>query len=197
MNTAADLFKKYGLRSVSIDDVCKELRISKKTFYNYFKQKEQLIEETLCLFYEESKKKNKMYFLEMGEGKNIIDFLMTYDKSFKTSLEQNKKYFSLYYDLEKYYPLILRRRLESTRKDREEMIKNLILQGLEEKIFREDMDIDLMVEYIALQFQTMLNLPDKKNSDLFQLFRFFKDLLIRILVNEKGMDYYLKNYYEK
>ena len=196
INTAADLFKKYGLRSVSIDDVCKELRISKKTFYNYFKQKEQLIEEVLCYFHEENKKKNKMPCLEMGEGRNIINFLVDYDKTFKTLLEQNKKYFSLYYDLEKYYPLILRRRLESTRQDREDMIKSVILKGLEEKIFREDIDVDLMVEYVAMQFQTILNLPDKKNSDLFQRFRFFKDLLIRILANEKGMDYYLKNYYE-
>jgi len=194
INTASDLFKKYGLRSVSIDDVCKELHISKKTFYNYFKQKEQLIEEAICLFHEESKNKHKFPWVEFGE-KNIIDILMDYDKSFKTTMEQNKKYFALYYDLEKYYPLILQRRLENTRKDREGMIKAMILKGLEEKVFREDIDIDPMVEYIALQVQTMLNLTDKKNSDLYQRFRFFKDLLIRILANEKGMDYYLKNYY--
>ena len=196
ISTAAELFKKYGLRSVSIDDVCKELRISKKTFYNYFKQKEQLIERVISYFHTESKKGQK-FIWEAFEGENVIDIVMDYDKIFKASLEQNKKYFSLYYDLEKYYPLILQRRLESTRKDREEMVRNFILKGLEEKIFREDINIDLMVEYIASQFHTMLNLPAKKTSDLYQQFRFLKDLLIRILVNEKGMEYYLKNYFDK
>ena len=197
INTAADLFKKYGLRSVSIDDVCKELHISKKTFYNYFKQKEQLIEEVMCYFHEESKKRNELHYAESGGEKNIIDILMDYDKNFKKSIEENKKYFALYYDLEKYYPLILQRRLENTRKEKEEMFKEMILRGLKEGIFREDMDINLMAEHIVSQFQSALTFTDKKNNDLYQRFRFFKDLIIRIMANKKGMDYYLKNYYDK
>ena len=197
INTAAALFKKCGLRSVSIDDVCKELRISKKTFYNYFKQKEELVEEVMCYFHEESKRKNDLRWVENCAGKNIIDILMEFDKNVKKSMEQIKKHFALYYDLEKYYPLILQRHLESTRKEREDMIKQLILRGLEENIFREDINIDLMAEHIVSQFQNAMNFTDKKNSDLYQRFRFFKDLVIRILVNEKGMEYYLKNYYDK
>ena len=37
LKTASGLFSKYGLKSVSIDDICSGLGISKKTFYNYFK----------------------------------------------------------------------------------------------------------------------------------------------------------------
>lgn len=44
IKVASELFLKYGLRSVTIDDICNELRISKKTFYVHFKQKEELIE---------------------------------------------------------------------------------------------------------------------------------------------------------
>jgi len=196
INTAADLFKKYSLRSVSIDDVCKELHISKKTFYNYFKQKEQLIEEVMHYFREESKK-YKLHYMESRKDKNVIDILMDYDKSFKKSMEENKKYFALYYDLEKYYPLVLQRCLKYMQKDREDSIKELILRGLTEDVFRKDMDIDLMAEHIALLFQNTLNFISKKNSDLYQRFHFLKDLIIRISANEEGMDYYLKNYYDK
>ncbi len=48
LKTASDLFLKYGLRSVSIDDICNELHISKKTFYAHFKQKEELVESLLA-----------------------------------------------------------------------------------------------------------------------------------------------------
>ena len=44
LKTAGELFFKYGLRSVSIDDICNEMHISKKTFYVHFKQKDELVE---------------------------------------------------------------------------------------------------------------------------------------------------------
>ena len=47
LKTGAKRFLKYGLRSVSIDDICADLRISKKTFYTYFSQKEALVEAVL------------------------------------------------------------------------------------------------------------------------------------------------------
>jgi AcrR family transcriptional regulator len=44
---STQLFCKYGLKSVSIDDICSQLGISKKTFYNYYKQKSDLIADAL------------------------------------------------------------------------------------------------------------------------------------------------------
>ena len=197
INTSADLFKKYGLRSVSIDDVCKELHISKKTFYNYFKQKEQLVEEVMHYLHEEAKKKHKLFYSEISENKNAIDVLVEFGKDLKKTLQQNKNHFALFYDLEKYYPQIMQRRLKNTQKEREESIKELISRGLEENIFRENIDVNLMAEYLVLQFQGILNAQNQKNSDFYQRFNFFKDLTIRMLANEKGMEYYLKNHYEK
>ncbi|MBO8440564.1 MAG: helix-turn-helix transcriptional regulator [bacterium] len=40
IDKAKELFLKYGLRSVTIDDICRDLRISKKTFYSVLKGKE-------------------------------------------------------------------------------------------------------------------------------------------------------------
>ena len=36
---ADKLFRQHGIRSVSIDDICREMSISKKTFYTFFKQR--------------------------------------------------------------------------------------------------------------------------------------------------------------
>ena len=47
IKTAGELFFRLGIRSVSIDDICHELGMSKKTFYVYFASKEELIEQTL------------------------------------------------------------------------------------------------------------------------------------------------------
>lgn len=47
---AAELFKDYGIRSVSLDDLCSSIRISKKTFYVYFVSKDMLINDVADLY---------------------------------------------------------------------------------------------------------------------------------------------------
>ena len=44
---AGELFFRLGIRSVSIDDICRELGMSKKTFYVYFASKDEMIEQML------------------------------------------------------------------------------------------------------------------------------------------------------
>jgi len=195
LNTSAALFKKRGLRSVSIDDVCKELRISKKTFYNYFKQKEELIEQVLWDFHEQHRNKAK-YPWDYEAGTNSIDMLMMFDKKMKFDAEENKKHISMVFDLEKYYPKIFQRHVDMMKEVQCEAMKNLINKGLNEGIFRQDLNIDLTALFIASQFGNLKNfVKNKSRKEVHQVFNFFRDMIIRILANEKGMEYYLKNYY--
>lgn len=50
IQVAGEQFHRMGIRNVSIDDVCAELRMSKKTFYQHFSKKEDLIDSVI--FYE-------------------------------------------------------------------------------------------------------------------------------------------------
>ncbi|MDR0871930.1 MAG: TetR/AcrR family transcriptional regulator [Prevotellaceae bacterium] len=196
INTAAALFKKYGLRSVSIDDVCKELSISKKTFYNYFRQKEDLIVEILHKKREDHKNKTQKPWIY--ESQNIIDILMEFDKTIKNNAEENRKHLSMIFDLEKYYPKIFKQHEEAMKAHNLELVKNLINKGIEESVFREDMDRELTAMFLANQFHTMMALitQDKKINHG-KMFGFISDVVIRILANEKGMNYYLKNYHNR
>ena len=47
IKTAGDMFFRLGIRSVSIDDICHELGMSKKTFYVYFASKVELVSQML------------------------------------------------------------------------------------------------------------------------------------------------------
>ncbi len=44
---ADELFTKYGIRSVSMDDIANALGMSKKTIYQYFVDKDELVEAVL------------------------------------------------------------------------------------------------------------------------------------------------------
>ncbi|MFA3387935.1 TetR/AcrR family transcriptional regulator [Acinetobacter baumannii] len=47
IDTATDLFKKYGFNKVGVDQIIAESQINKGTFYNYFHSKERFIEQCL------------------------------------------------------------------------------------------------------------------------------------------------------
>ena len=47
LENVAELYMKYGMKSVTMDDICRHLGISKKTLYEYVSDKEELIENVM------------------------------------------------------------------------------------------------------------------------------------------------------
>lgn len=43
LNTAEDLFKRFGIKRITIEEICKKAGVSKMTFYKYFKNKKFLV----------------------------------------------------------------------------------------------------------------------------------------------------------
>lgn len=58
VNKGKELFWKYGIRRVSIEEICREARVSKMTFYKYFKNKNSLV---IYIFENLSKDQIKVY----------------------------------------------------------------------------------------------------------------------------------------
>lgn len=56
ITTAKSLFWKYGMRRVSIEEICREANVSKMTFYKFFKNKVDLIKYILDNIMDESTK---------------------------------------------------------------------------------------------------------------------------------------------
>jgi len=179
------LFEQFGIRNVSIDNVCNELRISKKTFYIYFQQKEDLVDAVLT--YQE--KLNQEKYEKLFKGKNAIDSLILIIKEIKKSSENEPV--MLCHDLEKYYPKVHEKH-ELIKKDiiREGFELNL-KKGIEEGFYRDDLDIELISLFHSLQikntFKSMLHFGKKYTKK--RLIDFFFDLMIHLIANEKGLKY--------
>ena len=47
LENISDLFLKYGLRSTSMEDICTHLKISKKTLYQLFSNKDDIVEQVM------------------------------------------------------------------------------------------------------------------------------------------------------
>ena len=57
IQTAKSLFMKYGIRRVTVEEICRESDVSKMTFYKYFKNKTDLAKHLIILVTDEAKQK--------------------------------------------------------------------------------------------------------------------------------------------
>ena len=190
VQTASTMFEQYGIRSISIDNVCKELRISKKTFYTYFPQKEDLVEAVLIY----QRKVNFEKFSKLFKNKNSIDSLIVIIKEIKKSAEQEST--SMCFDLEKYYPKI-NEKFEQIKRDhiRAGFEANL-KQGIKEGYYREDLDVELLSYFHSIQLKNSFEImgQDLRKYSRKRLIDFSIDMMIHLIANEKGLKYMEENY---
>lgn len=190
---ARQMFEQYGLRSVSIDNVCKELSISKKTFYNFFQQKEDLVNDVIVSI----KIENITKFSKQLKDKNAIDSLIFIIKEIKKSEDCEPP--TMWFDFEKYYPKLF----AEHEKQKMEFIRNgfeyNLNQGINEGYYRDDLDIELTSFFHPVQLKTtfeMMHGSDLKFAKR-RILDFFIDMLIHLIANEKGLLYLKENYLDK
>ncbi len=139
---AGDIFLKLGFKSVTMDDIANELAISKKTIYKFFKNKEELVDETVSFLHEIM---HKDIVRICGVGHNAIQENFEIRKMFKDLLKNSDD--SPMFQLKKYYPKTYRKIMAKEYS----MFKNCILQnikkGIHEGLYRKNIDVELTTKF--------------------------------------------------
>ena len=189
IKTACELFFRLGIRSVSIDDICRELGMSKKTFYVYFASKDELIEQML--------QANLDYIGgKMEELVKLHDFRQLVKKFIKRQdAEKNdvRRVPQLVYDLKKYYP----RQFADFQVKCFEMQKGYIMRylemGVEQGLVRADLDIELTAVLFAKIHSDAIRdfeVIEAHNHNMHQLGHTAMDIFVRGVLSEEGLKLY-------
>lgn len=186
---AENLFMKYGVRSISMDDIARHLSVSKKTLYHHFADKEDIVTIT-CQSHIEGVSRE---FEEIKDtAKNAIDELAKISCCLKQNMEEINP--SLLFDLQKYHPKAWEVWLDhKNNMIRESVVRNL-RQGIEEGYFRPEIDIKIIatmrLELVQLAFDDQVFPTSQfKLADVqLQIF----DHFVYGLVTEKGRKLYQK-----
>lgn len=139
MMGAMDLFARDGIRSVTMDAIAAELGVSKRTIYENFKDKTELLREGITAGGEiHGKTLNEI----VNNSPNVIDALYRIGKENHQVMQKiNPRFFN---DLKKHYPEILALvRRDYTTKSRKFMLK-LFRQGAEEGVFEKNINMDIV-----------------------------------------------------
>jgi len=183
------LFKKFGIRSVSMDDIAKEMGMAKKTIYQYVENKADLVEKSLAYMMQ---KENTICLGEIVETMNAIDILLAVSRNVSKQLKDMNPLNA--FELQKYYPTIYRAFVMKKRDHVYEQVKNNFQQGINEGIYRNDLDIDLVAR---LYIQKLVDVHDPEflssvNFSFEKVFQVMFDNHIRGIANAEGLAYYEK-----
>ncbi len=192
LEKGAQLFFRYGVKSVTMDAIAAELGISKKTIYQHFPDKDTMVLQVVEGFIQ----KDECKWDELSKQyPNVIEKMFKSFEMTKDLLTQMNP--RLLFEIQKYFPKAFQLFTEHGEKC---IHKNLISDfkmGAQYGYFRSDIDFELLARLRMAEVDLAFNpdfYPNNKLS-LFETQKVLMDVFMRGILTEKGLTLY--NTYQK
>jgi AcrR family transcriptional regulator len=168
LEEAKQLFMRIGIKSVSMDDIAQILRISKKTIYKCFKDKQDLVNRVIEEKINFEKSTLKKY---ANSNKNAIQLMIDFSRYISQSNKNLNP--TMIYDMQKFYPDQWAK-MEEFRTDYfKDTVKNNIKHGIKSGLFRPDINAEIIaLMYITLVSGMVQQFTSAKNNYQFQTIHF-------------------------
>lgn len=178
--TAMSLFKREGIKRVKMDDIAQALSISKRTLYETYENKEQLLCEGV-IYEHQLRQEQLRQFTEQAE--NEIEVVMEFIRQEIVLLGGiNPLFFS---ELAKYERVVelLNEEHEQKRLHSMEFVK----RGVEKGYFRSDINYDIVTMMSDAVIQHVMMTRMYEEYPLSEIFRNHVDILFRGICTDKGI----------
>lgn len=180
-----EMYNRYGIKSVTMDDVASMLGMSKKTLYQFVTDKKDLVEKVIERLIEQKDCQQKEVY---GKSLNAIEEIFELAQIMNDHVKNYNP--TMEFDLKKYYP-ILHQRISQIRRDKMyNSVYTNLKKGIENGIYRAEMDVDIItkifVSRVELSFDNPLFLPDEITSA-----KVFKEMMtyhLHGICNSNGLE---------
>jgi len=166
------LFLRYGVKSVTMDDISRDLGISKKTLYQYVENKADLIEQTVSEYIDGDK---KMIVEIQKEANDAVHEILLIAKYITQVLREMPA--SLTYDLQKYYRKTWDIIQEYNQTHIYGVIKDNLERGVKEGVYRKEINSDIIAKLYVGKTSIIVD------EDIFPLRNYNKENLFREYIN--------------
>ena len=155
VEAAHELFIERGIKDVKMDDIAAKLSISKRTIYELFNDKEQLLHEVLKFQHEQMRERGKEIIRGSSHILEII--LKLFNLHFELLKKVNNKFFS---ELGK-YPEICKEK-QNKEKQNAKKFTAWMEMGRQQGLFREDADFEILTFILKRDLTTILEVKLQK-----------------------------------
>ncbi len=152
LQKAADLFLLYGIRSITMDEIALQLGISKKTIYQFFADKNELVTAVIIKILEHNRDCCHSY---KKTARNAIDEVFLAMEMVQEMFENMNP--SMLFDLEKYHPVAHEKFVNYKNHFLHKTIRENLDWGIKEELYRDDFNTTIVtlirLESIMLPFR--------------------------------------------
>ncbi len=189
---AAHMFRTYGIRAVTMDMLANQMSISKRTIYEVFSDKEELLEGVIDWMAAKQKETMTKIF---GESENVVEAIFKMLSFMEDHFKRMSPAFLL--DIERFHNKVMQMPMGKESIPYLNSHAEILKRGITEGIFRNDINVDLtnkcMFEVAKMSNDQHLFPPDSfKNRDVVR--NFYLNYL-RGISTAKGLK--LINHYEQ
>lgn len=177
---ASTLFFRNGIKSVKMDDIAHELNVSKRTIYEHFTDKEQLLIECLKFIYQELRAQGKK--LIRKSSRNTLDVILILYKIYFDMLKRANRNFFI--DVKKYPQIIKHQQRREESNNRK--FKAWMQQGIDEGLFREDAKSDILLYILKRDLELIIETTDFNTYSTDDLGKNFILFYLRGIATPKG-----------
>jgi len=145
---AGKLFVESGVRVVTMDSIALSLGVSKRTIYENFKDKNDLLSN----FLEQSIVNHKRKAVEiMSNSKNVIEALFRFGEYNHQAMKSINPCF--FHDIKKYHPEVFEKVMNNGEIKNHEITFTLLKRGINEGIFTKEINIEISNLFIHHTFE--------------------------------------------
>lgn len=184
LDSAFSLFMKYGIKSVSMDDLARRLGISKKTIYEIVENKKDLVEKVIRIYIQKEEKDVSQI---VKESTDAIDEMLNIGRYLIKFLREMKP--TIVFDLQKYHPSIWNIIETEHFSFIEKVVKNNLVNGQKTKLYRPEINTDIITKLYMANAKELVNEDTFPNQEYPkpELFKQFFNYHLYGVASEKGL----------
>lgn len=152
INRVKEMYFRYGIKSVTMDDVARELSISKKTLYQHFSDKEKLVDEVVKILLVE---KTEIVDNLIADCPDAISEMVTIHQ-FMDKMSREHSY-AMENDMRKYYPATFNRIVTSKRAHMYKVAIENIQRGQKEGFYRSEVNGEIIAKTVLVRFESSID----------------------------------------
>lgn len=186
---AEELFRRYGIRSVTMDEIATQLGISKKTIYQFYSDKDALVQDTFKCITDQNKERCRVA-RDLSENA-IHERYLASNAAQEIFRNLNP---AVLFDLNRFHPAVFAEFEKFKKQVLFRLIKENIVRGIKEGLFRKDVNVDIVtwmqLELVSAVFKHEEVISGKTSPAHFD--KEVKDFFLHGLCTEKGLNFISK-----
>lgn len=188
LRKATERFLVEGFYKISMDELSSDLKMSKKTIYELFPSKRELVRETTLLFL--STNAEQFTAVLKTELNSIEKLYMFMERLANTASVVSNNFLR---DIETHMP-DLWQEVDSFRSEKlKTLMREIITQGRKEKVFKDYPD-DVLIDFFVTSVTSMVT-PRKllqHETSLKKMIKMTMEILIKGITTDKGLEIFKK-----